>query len=74
MWLLQVMEEEWAEPEAEVEVQALVLSPRCWSVSSLCYLGKPSTHFPAKLCNYLEQFSHFYSHSKSRWAEGGNLT
>ncbi|XP_075902158.1 cullin-9 isoform X2 [Nelusetta ayraudi] len=60
----QVMEEEFAEPETEVEVQALVLSPRCWSVSSLCYLDQPSTHLPAKLCGYLEQFSHFYSHSQ----------
>lgn len=68
------MEEEWAEPEAEAEVQTLVLSPRCWSVSSLCYLEQPSAHFPAKLCGYLEQFSHFYGHSESQWPGGGALT
>lgn len=60
------MEEEWAEPEEEAEVQALVLSPRCWAVSSLCYLDEPTKHFPAELCSYLNQFSQFYSHSESQ--------
>ncbi|XP_076018813.1 cullin-9 isoform X2 [Genypterus blacodes] len=61
----QVMEEEWAELEEEAEVQALVLSPRCWAVSSLCYLDEPGSHFPSELCSYLNQFTQFYSHSQS---------
>uniref|UniRef100_A0A3Q3WDS2 Cullin family profile domain-containing protein n=1 Tax=Mola mola TaxID=94237 RepID=A0A3Q3WDS2_MOLML len=60
----QMMEEEWAESEEEAEVQVLVLSPRCWAVSSLCFLDDPTKHFPAELCSYLNQFSQFYSHSE----------
>lgn len=61
---LQVMEEEWAELEEEAEVQVLVLSPRCWAVSSLCYLDEPAKHLPPELCSYLNQFTQFYTHSK----------
>ena len=63
-----MMEEEWAESEEEAEVQVLVLSPRCWAVSSLCFLDEPTKHFPAELCSYLNQFSQFYSHSESHKA------
>lgn len=63
---LQIMEEEWVESdeETEAEVQVLVLSPRCWAVSSLCFLDEPTKHFPEELCSYLDQFTQFYSHSQ----------
>ncbi|XP_031694076.1 cullin-9, partial [Anarrhichthys ocellatus] len=61
----QMMEEEWAESEEEVEVQVLVLSPRCWAVSSLCFLDEPTKQFPDELCSYLNQFTQFYTHSQS---------
>ncbi|XP_060896472.1 cullin-9 isoform X4 [Labrus mixtus] len=61
----QMMEEEWAETEEEAEVHVLVLSPRCWAVSSLCFLDQPAKHYPAELCSYLNQFTQFYTHSVS---------
>ncbi|XP_068457956.1 cullin-9 isoform X2 [Clinocottus analis] len=62
----QMMEEEWVESEeAESEVQVLVLSPRCWAVSSLCFLERPSKNFPQDLCSYLNQFTQFYTHSQA---------
>ncbi|XP_041867056.1 cullin-9 isoform X2 [Melanotaenia boesemani] len=63
----QMMEEEWEESEEEAEVQVLVLSPRCWAVSSLCFLDEPAKHFPAELCSYLNQFTQFYIHSQSMY-------
>ncbi|XP_074503316.1 cullin-9 isoform X3 [Sebastes fasciatus] len=63
----QMMEEEWAESEEEAEVQVLVLSPRCWAVSSLCFLDEPAKHFSAELCSYLNQFTQFYTHSQSMY-------
>ncbi|KAM3863387.1 cullin-9 [Diretmus argenteus] len=63
----QVMEEDWSETEEEAEVQVVVLSPRCWAVSSPCYLAEPSKHFPAQLCSYLGQFTQFYSHSQGMY-------
>uniref|UniRef100_A0A3Q3GTT9 Cullin 7 n=1 Tax=Labrus bergylta TaxID=56723 RepID=A0A3Q3GTT9_9LABR len=65
--LLQMMEEEWAETEEEAEVHVLVLSPRCWAVSSLCFLDQPAKHYPAELCSYLNQFTQFYTHSQSMY-------
>lgn len=59
--------EEWLESEEEVEVPVLVLSPRYWAVSALCYLDDPAKHFPAELSSYLDQFTQFYSHS--RWSQ-----
>uniref|UniRef100_A0A671LCY2 Cullin-9-like n=1 Tax=Sinocyclocheilus anshuiensis TaxID=1608454 RepID=A0A671LCY2_9TELE len=44
----------------------LVLSPRCWVVSAPCYLEDPSKHFPAQLCNYLAEFTDFYSSHHSQ--------
>ncbi|KAM3605984.1 uncharacterized protein V6R79_008521 [Siganus canaliculatus] len=64
----QVMEEEWAESDEEAEVQVLVLSPRCWAVSSRCFLDDPADHFPPELCSYLNQFSQFYSHSQCMYS------
>uniref|UniRef100_A0A4W6FQH6 Cullin 7 n=1 Tax=Lates calcarifer TaxID=8187 RepID=A0A4W6FQH6_LATCA len=60
-------QEEWAESEEEADVQVLVLSPRCWAVSSLCFLDEPTKHFPAELCSYLNQFTQFYTHSQSMY-------
>ncbi|KAG7266220.1 hypothetical protein CRUP_026942 [Coryphaenoides rupestris] len=58
-------EEEPAEPEEEeTDVHILVLSPRCWAVSSPCYLDNPATHLPPALCSYLTQFSTFYTHTQ----------
>uniref|UniRef100_A0A3Q2ZVX6 Cullin 7 n=1 Tax=Kryptolebias marmoratus TaxID=37003 RepID=A0A3Q2ZVX6_KRYMA len=59
----QVMEDDWTETEEEAEVQILVLSPRCWAVSAVCFLDEPAKHFPAELCSYLNQFTQFYTHS-----------
>uniref|UniRef100_UPI003AB094B1 cullin-9 n=1 Tax=Centroberyx gerrardi TaxID=166262 RepID=UPI003AB094B1 len=58
----QMMEEDWPEAEDEAEVQVLVLSPRCWAVSSPCFLDEPGKHFPPQLCSYLSQFTQFYTH------------
>ncbi|XP_031203400.1 cullin-9 isoform X4 [Mastomys coucha] len=46
-------------------VPILVLSPRCWPVSPLCYLHHPRKCLPAELCDALERFSSFYSHSQN---------
>ncbi|XP_068182700.1 cullin-9 isoform X2 [Antennarius striatus] len=62
-------EEELAASEEEAKVQVLVLSPRCWAVSSLCFLDEPDRHFPAKLCCYLNQFTQFYSRSQLIYGE-----
>ncbi|TNM99371.1 hypothetical protein fugu_012404 [Takifugu bimaculatus] len=58
------MMEDWVESEEEAEVQVLVVSPRYWAVSALCYLDEPAKYFPAELCSYLNQFTQFYSHSQ----------
>lgn len=60
----QMMDEDVPEPEEESDVKVLVLSPRCWVVSAPCYLQDPSKHFPAQLCNYLAEFTDFYTNSK----------
>lgn len=59
----QMMDEDVPEPEEESDVKVLVLSPRCWVVSAPCYLQDPSKHFPAQLCNYLAEFTDFYTNS-----------
>ncbi|XP_026503077.1 cullin-9-like [Terrapene carolina triunguis] len=61
------MEEEPAEPEEEPEVKVLALSPRCWTVSPLCYLEDPSRCFPRPLGGYLARFADFYTNSQSRF-------
>lgn len=61
-----MMEEDWEEEEEEAEVQVLVVSPRYWAVSALCYLDETAKHFSAELCSYLNQFTQFYSHSRSQ--------
>ncbi|XP_061547027.1 cullin-9 [Phycodurus eques] len=51
--------------QSETDIRVLLLSPRCWTVSSLCFMDDPSRHFPARLCSYLVQFAHFYCHGQS---------
>ncbi|XP_035982007.1 cullin-9 isoform X2 [Fundulus heteroclitus] len=63
----QIMED-WMEAEEEADVQVLVLSPRCWTVSSVCFLDEPVKHFPAELCSYLNHFTQFYTHSQSMYS------
>ncbi|MGH0152389.1 UNVERIFIED_CONTAM: hypothetical protein FKN15_049544 [Acipenser sinensis] len=60
----EMMEDQSSCPEDESEVKVLVLSPRCWIISSLCYLENPSKHFPSPLCSYLGEFSEFYTNSQ----------
>uniref|UniRef100_A0A8C4YIN8 Cullin-9 n=1 Tax=Gopherus evgoodei TaxID=1825980 RepID=A0A8C4YIN8_9SAUR len=62
-----VMEEEPAEPEEEPEVKVLALSPRCWTISPLCYLEDPSRCFPQPLGGYLARFADFYTNSQNRF-------
>ncbi|XP_036024179.1 cullin-9 [Onychomys torridus] len=74
-WRLEEVEEEdkeGQETEKELgiedegpEVSVLVLSPRCWPVSPLCYLHEPRQHLPTDFCGALERFSSFYSHSQN---------
>ncbi|XP_028323959.1 cullin-9 isoform X2 [Gouania willdenowi] len=52
------------EDEDQEEVHVLVLSPRCWAVSSLCFLEEPHKHLPDGLSSYLDQFTSFYCHGQ----------
>ncbi|XP_072266421.1 LOW QUALITY PROTEIN: cullin-9 [Pyxicephalus adspersus] len=54
----------------DFEVQISVLSPRCWSISSLCYLTDPSRKFPESLSNPLLHFTDFYV--KSQYVPGAS--
>ncbi|KAL2791862.1 cullin-9 [Daubentonia madagascariensis] len=63
-------EEEEAEKELFIEdpsptVSILVLSPRCWPVSPLCYLYHPRKYLPTEFCDALDRFSSFYSQSQN---------
>ncbi|GAB5571538.1 cullin-9 isoform X3 [Prionailurus iriomotensis] len=63
-------EEEEAEKELFIEdssptVSILVLSPRCWPVSPLCYLYHPRKCLPTEFCDALDRFSNFYSQSQN---------
>ncbi|XP_066553257.1 cullin-9 isoform X3 [Amia ocellicauda] len=64
----EMMEDQPSSPEEESDVKVLVLSPRCWAISSLCYLESPSKYFPAQLCSYLGEFTEFYSNSQSMYS------
>ncbi|TFK02520.1 Deformed epidermal autoregulatory factor 1 like protein [Platysternon megacephalum] len=59
------MEEEPASLEEEPEVKVLALSPRCWTISPLCYLEDPSRCFPRPLAGYLARFADFYTNTYS---------
>uniref|UniRef100_A0A8C8HLH7 Cullin 7 n=1 Tax=Oncorhynchus tshawytscha TaxID=74940 RepID=A0A8C8HLH7_ONCTS len=63
--VLQMMDDQPSEPDEESEVKVLVLSPRCWAVSSPCYLDNSSRYFPKQLSTYLAEFTDFYSNSQS---------
>uniref|UniRef100_A0A2K6UQ83 Cullin 9 n=1 Tax=Saimiri boliviensis boliviensis TaxID=39432 RepID=A0A2K6UQ83_SAIBB len=59
-------EEEEADKELFIEdpspaISILVLSPRCWPVSPLCYLYHPRKCLPTEFCDALDRFSSFYS-------------
>uniref|UniRef100_A0A8C7L6J2 Cullin-9 n=1 Tax=Oncorhynchus kisutch TaxID=8019 RepID=A0A8C7L6J2_ONCKI len=56
--------------QEESEVKVLILSPRCWAVSSPCYMDNHSRYFPKQLCTYLAEFTDFYSNSQCMY----NLT
>ncbi|XP_027814901.1 cullin-9 isoform X2 [Ovis aries] len=63
-------EEEEAEKELFIEdpsptVSVLVLSPRCWPVSPLCYLHHPRKCLPTEFCDALDRFSSFYNQSQN---------
>ncbi|XP_057554209.1 cullin-9 isoform X1 [Hippopotamus amphibius kiboko] len=67
-------EEEEEEEEAEKElviddpsptVSVLVLSPRCWPVSPLCYLYHPRKCLPTEFCDALDRYSSFYNQSQN---------
>ncbi|KAM3930738.1 cullin-9-like [Leptodactylus fuscus] len=49
----------------DVEVHISVLSPRCWSISCLCYLDNPSKYFPETLSTPLQHFTDFYTKSQT---------
>nr|KAF6461678.1 cullin 9 [Molossus molossus] len=75
----QGLEEEEEEEEAEKElfiedpsptVSILVLSPRCWPVSPLCYLYHPRKCLPTEFCDALDRFSNFYSQSQNHPVRG----
>eukprot|EP00073_Rattus_norvegicus_P010904 NP_001178511.1 cullin-9 [Rattus norvegicus] len=72
-WKLERLEEEDRGQETGRElltedpgpaISVLVLSPRCWPVSPLCYLHQPRKHLPTEFCDALDGFSSFYSHSQ----------
>ncbi|XP_067278691.1 cullin-9 isoform X2 [Pseudorasbora parva] len=64
----EMMDEDVSEPEEESDVKVLVLSPRCWVVSAPCFLEDPSKHFPAQLCNYLAEFTEFYTNGQRMYS------
>nr|XP_034967035.1 cullin-9-like isoform X2 [Zootoca vivipara] len=53
--------------EEEAEVKVLALSPRCWTISSFCYLEDPTRFFPESLSQHLSKFADFYTQSQSRF-------
>ncbi|XP_060045824.1 cullin-9 isoform X2 [Erinaceus europaeus] len=72
----QGLEEEEEEEEEETEkklfieepsptASILVLSPRCWPVSPLCYLYHPRKCLPIEFCDALDRFSNFYIQSQN---------
>uniref|UniRef100_A0A8D0FXW5 Cullin family profile domain-containing protein n=1 Tax=Sphenodon punctatus TaxID=8508 RepID=A0A8D0FXW5_SPHPU len=63
----EMMEEEPSWPEEEPKVKVLALSPRCWTISPLCYLEDPGKYFPQSLSQHLGKFANFYTQSQSRF-------
>ncbi|GCB80342.1 hypothetical protein scyTo_0016169, partial [Scyliorhinus torazame] len=60
-----MMEDQPSIAEEETDLKVLVLSPRCWSISFLCYHDDPRAFFPPALSNFLEEFSDFYTISQN---------
>uniref|UniRef100_A0A8C6VIM4 Cullin 7 n=1 Tax=Naja naja TaxID=35670 RepID=A0A8C6VIM4_NAJNA len=60
-------EEEEENEEEEAEVKVLALSPRCWTISPLCYLEDPARFFPSSLSQQLRKFADFYTQSRSHF-------
>ncbi|XP_053168983.1 cullin-9-like isoform X2 [Hemicordylus capensis] len=63
----EMMEVEPFHQEVEAEVKVLALSPRCWTISPLCYLEDPARFFPPSLSQDLGKFADFYTQSQSRF-------
>ncbi|XP_077192738.1 cullin-9-like isoform X2 [Paroedura picta] len=63
----EVMEEETSGQEQEPVVKVLALSPRCWTISPLCYLEEPARFFPPSFSQHLGRFADFYTQSQSRF-------
>uniref|UniRef100_A0A670KGT5 Cullin 9 n=1 Tax=Podarcis muralis TaxID=64176 RepID=A0A670KGT5_PODMU len=64
-WEAEEMEEgELFSREEEAEVKVLALSPRCWTISSFCYLEDPARFFPESLSQHLSKFADFYTQSE----------
>uniref|UniRef100_A0A670XUM0 Cullin 9 n=1 Tax=Pseudonaja textilis TaxID=8673 RepID=A0A670XUM0_PSETE len=60
----EMMEGEPFSQEKEAEVKVLALSPRCWTISPLCYLEDPAKFFPSSLSQQLRKFADFYTQSE----------
>ncbi|XP_070788437.1 cullin-9-like [Pituophis catenifer annectens] len=63
----EMMEDKPFSQEEEAEVKILALSPRCWTISSLCYLEDPAKFFPSSLSQQLRKFADFYTQSRSHF-------
>ncbi|XP_059576354.1 cullin-7 isoform X4 [Alligator mississippiensis] len=63
----EVMEEEPSLLAVEPQLQVLALSPRCWTISSLCHLDDPGRFFPPPLASYLAKFTDFCTKSQNRF-------
>ncbi|XP_054840275.1 cullin-7 isoform X2 [Eublepharis macularius] len=56
-----VTKEELNGQEEESEVKVLALSPRCWTISPLCYLEEPARFFPPSLSQHLGRSEPFWA-------------
>uniref|UniRef100_A0A8C5S4V1 Cullin-9 n=1 Tax=Laticauda laticaudata TaxID=8630 RepID=A0A8C5S4V1_LATLA len=50
-----------------IDLKVLALSPRCWTISPLCYLEDPAKFFPSSLSQQLRKFADFYTQSRSHF-------
>uniref|UniRef100_A0A8D2L963 Cullin 9 n=1 Tax=Varanus komodoensis TaxID=61221 RepID=A0A8D2L963_VARKO len=66
----ETMEVEPFPQEEEADVKVLALSPRCWTISPLCYLEEPARFFPPSLSQHLSKFADFYTQSECRGVLG----
>uniref|UniRef100_A0A8C8STZ7 Cullin 9 n=1 Tax=Pelusios castaneus TaxID=367368 RepID=A0A8C8STZ7_9SAUR len=70
LFQLQQLDEHLLEPaggQDEVRPQVLALSPRCWTISPLCYLEDPGRCFPQPLGGHVARFADFYTRSQNRF-------